>query len=430
MKNKSEKSASGLNRLKRLLLNTSGNTIVTFALALPMLLGGVGIGVDFGTLSMKRSELQAAGDAAALAGAKELSLASSTDISIEASAQAYLAEQLKGTTSSISGNVVIDRAMGSVTVQVTEVWTPFFAQFISADVTPVVTNSTASLAGETKICVLALAPSGPFGFSMQTGSHVEANGCGIYSNSTDMNSIYLGSGSTVSASLLCSSGGIFNLGGSIVASSYNEVAPALTDCPAIADPLASRAAPVYGACDYSNVVVSSGNVTLNPGVYCGGLRVENSAIVKLKAGTYVMKDGLFRVKDKASLTGKNVGIFMTGIMGMIWFTEEATIDLSGAETGAMAGLLFFDDPKMAGIRIHKISATNAHTLTGTIYLPKAVLLVDPNANVGENSAYTAIVARRISVEKGPTLVLNSDYSATAVPVPEGIRSKTSVVLSN
>lgn len=415
---------------KSLLLNSNGTTVVTFALILPVLLSIVGVGIDFGTLSMKRSTLQAAGDAAALAGAKELSLASATDSSITQSALAFLKEQLKSEDGTSSGEVKVDRKKGSVTVTVTEVWTPFFAQFISSDVTPVISKSTASLAGETKICVLALKKSGPYGFSMQTDAHLEANGCGIYANSTDKNAIYLGGASTISAAIVCSSGGIFYKGGSILTSLLNSIVTVLTDCPAVPDPLASRAAPTYGACNYTNMVVSSGSVTLNPGVYCGGLRVENSAIATLAEGTYVMKDGLFRVKNSATIKGKNVSFFMTGLIGMLWFTDNATIDLSGAETGSMAGLLFFDDPKMTNARIHKISASNAHTLTGTIYFPHATLVVDPNANVGEKSAYTAIVAERISVEQGPNLVLNSDYGATAVPVPDGIRSTTSVVLSN
>jgi hypothetical protein len=68
-------------------------------------------------------------------------------------------------------------------------------------------------------------------------------------------------------------------------------------------------------------------------------------------------------------------------------------------------------------------------LTGTIYLPKGNLLVDPTANVAEKSAYTAIIAKRLVVENGPSLVLNTNYGATKVPVPDGIRSAADVVLA-
>jgi hypothetical protein len=110
------------------------------------------------------------------------------------------------------------------------------------------------------------------------------------------------------------------------------------------------------------------------------------------------------------------------------FMKDATIELSGRETGEMAGMLFYDNPAKALLRIHSISASNAHTLTGTIYLPNGNLVVDPTAVVGSKSAYTAIVANRLVVQNGPTLVLNSDYNLTPVPVPEGIRVASDVHL--
>ena len=68
-------------------------------------------------------------------------------------------------------------------------------------------------------------------------------------------------------------------------------------------------------------------------------------------------------------------------------------------------------------------------LTGTIYLSRGQLLVDPNNAVAEDLAYTAIIANRLELTEGPELVLNSDYGATDVPVPAGIQSTAQVVLS-
>jgi hypothetical protein len=115
---------------------------------------------------------------------------------------------------------------------------------------------------------------------------------------------------------------------------------------------------------------------------------------------------------------------------MIHFLGTAEIDLSGAEDGEMAGLLFFEDPAAPRLREHKIKATNAHTMTGTIYLPQGNLVVDPPAAVAQRSAYTAIVSRKLTIDRGPNLVLNTNYNATRVPVPAGIRSAAEVVLSD
>ncbi len=59
-------------------------------------------------------------------------------------------------------------------------------------------------------------------------------------------------------------------------------------------------------------------------------------------------------------------------------------------------------------------------LIGTFYLPKGTLLVDSKAPVASESAFTVIIARTVELLEQPHLVLNSDYSLSDVPAPEGI----------
>ena len=66
----------------------------------------------------------------------------------------------------------------------------------------------------------------------------------------------------------------------------------------------------------------------------------------------------------------------------------------------------------------------------SIYLPVGYLLVDPNSVVAGTSAYTAIIVNRLELTAGPELVLNSNYGASDVPVPAGIKSSSTIVLSN
>jgi hypothetical protein len=51
---------------------------------------------------------------------------------------------------------------------------------------------------------------------------------------------------------------------------------------------------------------------LLPGVYRGGLKIFGDAVVNLKEGEYIIKDGPLLVSEKAQLHGKNVGFFMAG----------------------------------------------------------------------------------------------------------------------
>ena len=400
---------------------TSGATALMFAVSVPALFAAVGVASDFAVFNMKKSALQTAADQSALSTAKELGLASLQKTSLQQTAANYALAALSNDSSNIKTDVVVDSNNTDVTVYLSEYWTPFFAHFIGADIMPVTAHAKASLQGESKICVLAVSTAGMGAVSMIQDANITAKGCSIYSNSTNAKGVYLGDNAKIDAALVCSAGGVY----STKASTASQV---MTDCPKIADPLAARPTPKVGSCDFTKYAVSTGNVTLSPGVYCGGISITGKAKVTFSPGDYIVKDGMFWASDTAQVIGKDVGFYLTGALSLINFRKDATIDLSGREKGEMAGLLFFEDPKSSLFRIHNISASKAHTLTGTIYLPKGSLLVDPNSSVGEKSAYTAIIAQRLIVQNGPSLVLNTNYSATKVPVPAGIISDSQVVL--
>ena len=106
-----------------------GNVVTMFALALPGLLAAVGVASDYAILEMKRSSLQAAADSAALAAAKELSISSSTDVTVTNAAKNYVNVELTANDSAAVPNITVNRSAGSVTVALSESWTPFFAHF-------------------------------------------------------------------------------------------------------------------------------------------------------------------------------------------------------------------------------------------------------------------------------------------------------------
>ena len=403
--------------LRSYLRSTSANMAIMTAIALPALLGVLGLASDYAQFSSKRSELQGAADKAALAAAKELSLATSSDATIEAAAKSFASAATKN---DIQTRVNIEKGGAAVTVQVQESWTPFFAHFLGADITPVIVKATAELVGQAKICVLTLDESGSDVLELDNGGRLQANGCGVFVNSKHSEAISLKNRSEISADITCAAGGVSNRG---------TITPAaMTDCPQVEDPLSSRPAPTVGACDFNNRKINSGTVTLSPGVYCGGLTLTGSAKITLSEGTYVIKGGPLTFGGNAVVTGTHVGFFLSGTGAKLDFKGSAVINLSGPKDGDMAGLLFFADRSES--EDHKISSSNTQTLTGTVYLPTGKLRVDPGAKVAENSAYTAIIAREIEIDQGPELVLNSDYGATDVPVPDGIRTAAQIVLSD
>ena len=409
-------------RLVCLMRSVAGSIAVSAAVASPVLLAASGLAIDYVTLQMKRGELQAAADASALGGAKELALAGSSDQAIKSVVASYVAMEFSGSGSVVTSAAEIDRKTGTLRVEVEEAWTPAFAQYLNAAITPIKVDATASLVGSTNICVLALDGAITKAIHLDKNAKLQANGCAVYSNSTHAQGIRLDLDSSLTASLVCSAGG--------VKAKTTSVKPTpTTDCPVVPDPLASRAAPIPGSCDQSGLIIASGTRNLTPGTYCGGLQIRGTATVTFAPGTYIIKDGKFLVKDTAKITGEHVGFYLLGNASVIDFKDQASVSLTGAIDGDMAGLLFFEDRAAPTDRQHHIQSTKVTELTGTIYLPRGYLQVDPNTPVAEDSAYTAIIARRLELSEGPELILNSDYGSTDVPVPAGIRSSAEVVLS-
>jgi Flp pilus assembly protein TadG len=410
------------NRLKPFLRATSGSIAINLAVAAPMVMGGVGVAVDFGVMHAKRTELQAVADLAVIAAAKEFTVANMDEKSLGESAETHARANTGIEVENLAVKTEVGPKRDRIRVTLTETWAPFFAHFIGSDVTPIVVNATALVAGQSNICVLALHPSAPAALEVNKASTVLANDCGLYANSKSASAVTLDAGAKIVSSMVCSAGGVSSLG--------VMLPDATTDCPPLPDPLAGRAPPKFGGCDYNSVSYKSGKHVLTPGVYCGGLVVSSSASIEFKPGVYVMKDGPFQVGGQSDVTGKDVGFYFTGKGAVVKFTQQTTISLSGRESGEMAGLLFMEDRNTPVGSMHRINSQNAHTLTGTIYMPSAYLVVDPCAPVGQNSAYTAIIVQQLRVSMGPVLTLNSDYDKSPVPVPEGIRTSDQIVLAD
>ena len=55
----------------------------------------------------------------------------------------------------------------------------------------------------------------------------------------------------------------------------------------------------------------------------------------------------------------------------------------------------------------------------------------PRKPIADRSAYTVLVVKQLHLYSGPNLILNTDYSATDVPVPMGVGpSGAKIFLSN
>ena len=425
-------------------IDDKGNVAVTFALLAPAVLAIAGGAVDFQSIRNQREELQHAADALATRGAREFLLENATESQIKALVEATAEAQYEEPLGAFTLDVEALAQEKSVTAGLSQpARKGFFLHNLPAYGEPISVTATAVARGSSNVCVIALEKTADAAIRAEASAELDAAQCSILSNSTSSRGVEAVGFSKLRSALICSAGGAYG-------SPLNFDPAALTDCPAYDDPLKDRLEPEVGACDHNNLALGeagplSGLIgltlttaislldgsdedtlvgytrfDLQPGVYCGGVRIRADADVHLEPGTYVFKNGALEIELGGRIYGKGVGLFFTGEGAVFNFKPQSIVHLTAPTDGIMAGMLMMEDRARAGTETYSILSANARTLLGTIYLPNGRLQVDSIMPIADDSAYTAIVARYLRMSGSPRLVLNANYSMTDVPVPEGI----------
>ena len=456
--------ASELARRAGLMIaDVRGNFITTFALSLPILVFAMGGAIDFGMTTLQKQRLQAAVDSAAVSAARELHVATTDHNQVTAAVKSSLSGNLGEKAGSVTVKATVISDPLSVSVTLTQPMKPMFLfdQFKGN----VSVNAVARVLGGSPLCVLGLEDDKKdAAITLEKNAHLTGNACAVYSNSTKKDSIKSNDGALLEAEFICTAGG--KIGGK-----GNFDPEPLTDCPQFEDPLKDRAAPPIGPCMETDLRIGvedkakideksigklvknelkdeSGkekkapkggvataddfdiyNAVLSPGVYCGGLKIGGAANVWFEPGVYIMKDGPLYVSDFATIEADHAGFYFSGKKSNLYLGPDTTVSLRAPKDGPMAGLLLFEDRDTPKLRDYAILSDGARVLEGTIYLPQSKLYIDADAPIADQSAYTAIIARRIALYAGPHLVLNTDYDLTDVPVPDGIGNSKTVILT-
>lgn len=410
--------------LKKFWSHIGGNFAVSAAILAAPLFGATALAVDYANIHSKKNELQQLADAAALAATRELSLSKLTDEKVQAIAESFVSANFSP---DATGVIAVTAVPGGddkgVSVDLSYTWQPFFAHYLDKTALPIVAKAAASFAGDrSSICVLALDPSADNAIDMSMEASVTANGCAVFSNSKSSKGLSVRNLATMTGDGIFSSGGYQGSG-----SNYSPTP--ITDAPVVPDPLALRPAPSHTGCDKVNFTTEV-SMTLTPGVYCGGLDIGNVAVVTLDPGIYILKDGPLTIRGDATVIGEGVGFYFEGDTSVFDFGVSTQVSLSAPKSGPMSGLLFFEDRNAPDLRTFTIRSKDAQKFEGVVYLPKGRLWIDKASKVGNLSDWTAIIAKQVSIGKGPALVINSDYANSDVPVPPGIAEAKNVRLTN
>ena len=403
----------------RVLADRRGSIAIISALAFPAIVMLVGGTLDFASIMHQRSVLQAATDAAALSTAKQLSLTDTGGSDYAALGAAIVlryVEENAGASArqgGVSVKTTVDKNPLEVHVVARQTVDTFFNNGFGLLPSAVSARATARVVGKPNICLLALEDRDNGAISLEQSAEVTGQECAVFSNSLHSIGIKAKETSRLSASLICSAGGVQDTAAAMLP-------PPLFDCPQFKDPLAARPAPAVGSCQSGPTVIDT-STRLVPGTYCGGLEIRDGAKVELAPGVYVIKDGPLKVRDGAHVIGRDVGFYLSGKGAALDLDPKSAVELEAPKQGVMAGLLFFAARESGTGAQHKIMSENAQKLVGTIYLPTGELRIDGAAQVGAEAAYTAIVAGTVRLYGGPHIILNSRYEETDVPVPSGIQ---------
>jgi hypothetical protein len=263
-------------------------------------------------------------------------------------------------------------------------WCIFTPALTSVDIS---SRSVAILGSLPGFCVLALDPNMSNAIEASSDSELEAKDCNTVVNSSSPTAISMSGGSEIETNALYVVGDI-STGSENNIEGYNGV---ITGTSTVADPLIDIDPPGFGGCDFTNLVITS-DQDLNPGVYCGGLTIENEAEVDLSSGNYIFVDGDLFLREEARMDeGNNVTFFLVhsgnpNDTGSLRITDHSSIEFNAPSSGAYAGIAVYQNRDAPAAGFNTISGISSGSgpapelrVDGHVYLPAQELRMDGDA---------------------------------------------------
>lgn len=391
------------------------------ALAAPVMLLAVAMGLEIGRWTFTQLDLQRTADMAAVAGGEGLANNDTLEQSADAAANVAEINGASGTTNRTWNAGTLVLSDNQVTVKITNgvrnsadpavlvtVRKPVSLMF-----TNLLTSATSMTLGSTAMaelgpqpCVLAVGTSGT-SISAQGTVGVSLSGCSAYSDS----SLTVGGNVTFNASALYASGTI-SVGSNVTGTATNPAIQTSGVTP-LTDPYANDVA-LQNALAEANCapqqqpVISGNDVILSPNTCYGNLKIGNTQVLDFSSPGLYTINGSISVDGSsgAQISGSGITIVSTGTLsitgnfnnGAITFTAPT---VASAQNGAIPGILFAS------------TSNQATTIGGGTALPYTGLLYLPNANIkfagtptGGSTGCAKILAQSV------TIVGNSQLSST------------------
>lgn len=416
------------NRLKAFRNNRSGTVMIYAALAMPVMVGGMGLGGEAGYRYYNQRILQHAADFSAFTGAVRLYRGDEKTKIDEAAMNVAKGSEYDNDVGTITVN--IPPKSGSFTGDLTavevileETRPRLFSAVFSQE--PVIINARAVAAvtgQEQPACILALSETASGALTVTGSTDVTLTGCSVASNSKAADSFDM-SGQGGSLTTDC----VQTVGESTTTSNLEmKCEGVLEGADPIKDPYwwikwpdpnddnipcqnTFKNGKVGKPNQLTDVIPSEnwthhGDTVLPVMRFCDGLDVKGD--VDFRPGLYIIEGGRFTVSGTTTptMSGDEVTFYLTnGGKADIGASAQLDLEAPTAEDHPYMGILFFGDGED---ETHKISGNSTSTLTGAIYFPESHLVFTGNSD--GSSGCTQVIAD--TVELTGSSALASDCS--------------------
>ncbi|TCD13451.1 pilus assembly protein TadG-related protein [Oricola cellulosilytica] len=385
--------------LRQFLKCNNGNFGITLAvLSLPVL-AAVGLAVDYARLQADNRNLQQSVDAAALAAVVPQG---KTDAERSLIASDFLEHNFEG--NFVAPSVAVSTVGGyrRVTVSANTALKTSLMNVVGINNVDHGAKAVAGLRSLKNACVLALNTTEDDTINMWGSSAKIVANCDVQSNSSSPSfAMRNKSNETSTAKKFCTVGGY-------TGTRFSPLPE--TGCDPMVDPYTELPVPSVSGCTYKGHKISGGIVSLNPGVYCGGLEIKGGTVT-FKPGVYVMKNGPLKIGANAAVTGEQVTFYLYGKNAVMDMGGGAQTLLSAPMTGDYAGLLVVQHPGAAAGATSSMSGGSDTRLIGVFYLPTQKLSIGGSGQFGALSPFMGVVANKVELFGNGTVVFNHDYES-------------------
>jgi len=347
------------------------NIAVIFAIAVIPIIGAIGTAVDLAKTNDVIVQLQKAVDAAVLAGVTQ---PANSQLS---TANAIFNGDYGNKYSTAASASFVQNADGSLGGQASTNVPASFLRVFGISSIPARAFATAKRQTQSEVvCILLVNQSYSQSLVVNLGAVLNAPNCEIDVLTTQNPAAVFNA--TLNVQNIC-------VAGSTVLKNGGANPPVQTGCAAISDPFAGKLPQVASSgCDFDNQTYSAGNITLNPGVYCGWTNFNGSGRVTLNPGLYVISGGSMNFNSNWTVSGSAVTFYLVDQNASITFNGGVDANLSAPTSGTYANILIFEPSGLIDSSL-VINGASGDSFSGLFYLPSRNITINSVSNLTANN---------------------------------------------